>query len=76
MLISLDRFGRIIHWDVNTGKRLSNRSKNVNSYDVVTISQDGNTFATGNQQGKIYLWDSTQVDSWHPSEDIPNFWNL
>ena len=58
-LISLDRFGKIIHWSVATGKRLANRSRNVGSYDVVTVSQDGNTFATGNQHGKIYLWDST-----------------
>ena len=57
-LISLDRFGKIIHWSVATGKRLANRSRKVNSDDVVTVSQDGNTFATGNQQGKIYLWDS------------------
>ena len=58
-LISLDKFGKITHWDVNTGKRLSNRSKRVDSYDAVTVSQDGTTFATGNRQGKIYLRDST-----------------
>ena len=58
-LISLDKLGKITHWDVATGKRLSNKSRRVNSYDAVTVSQDGNTFATGNQQGKIYLWDST-----------------
>ena len=58
-LISLDRFGRITHWDVNSSKRLSNRSRNVNSYAVVTVTQDGNTFAIGNRQGKIYLLDST-----------------
>ena len=58
-LISLDKLGKITHWDVATGKRLANRSRRVNAYDTVTVSQDGNTFATGNQQGKIYLWDST-----------------
>ena len=58
-LISLDKFGKITHWDVNTGKRLSNRSKRADSYDAVTVSQDGTTFATGNRQGKIYLRDST-----------------
>lgn len=58
-LRSLDKFGKITHWDVNTGKRLSNRSRNVDSYDVVTVSQDGSIFATGNQHGKIYLWDTT-----------------
>ena len=58
-LISLDKLGKITHWDVATGKRLSNKSRRVNSYETVTVSQDGNTFATGNQQGKIYLWDST-----------------
>ena len=58
-LISLDKLGKITHWDVNTGKRLSNKSRRVNSYETVTVSQDGHTFATGNQQGKIYLWDST-----------------
>ncbi|RKU24002.1 hypothetical protein C6503_01925 [Candidatus Poribacteria bacterium] len=58
-LISLDKLGKITHWDVNTGKRLSNKSRRVNSYEAVTVSQDGTTFATGNQQGKIYLWDST-----------------
>ena len=58
-LISLDKLGKITHWNVATGKRLSNKSRRVNSYETVTVSQDGNTFATGNQQGKIYLWDST-----------------
>ena len=58
-LISLDKFGKITHWDVNTGKRLSNKSKKADSYDAVTVSQDGTTFATGNRQGKIYLRDST-----------------
>ena len=58
-LISLDKLGKIVHWNVATGKRLSNKSRRVNSYETVTVSQDGNTFATGNQQGKIYLWDST-----------------
>ena len=58
-LISLDQLGKITHWDVNTSKRLSNKSKRVDSYEAVTVSQDGNTFATGNRQGKIYLRDST-----------------
>ena len=58
-LISLDKLGKITHWDVATGKRLSNKSRKVNSYDAVTVSQDGYTFATGNQHGKIYLWNST-----------------
>ena len=58
-LISLDKLDKITHWDVATGKRLSNRSRKVNSYEAATVSQDGNTFATGNEQGKIYLWDST-----------------
>ena len=58
-LISLDKLGKITHWDVATGKRLSNKSRRVNSYDAVTVSQDGYTFATGNQHGKIYLWNST-----------------
>ena len=58
-LISLDKFGKITHWDVATGKRLSNKSRKVNSYEAVTISQDGTTFATGNREGKIYLSDST-----------------
>ena len=58
-LISLDRFGKIIHWNVATGKRYANKSRKVNFYNAVTVSQNGNTFATGNQQGKIYLWDST-----------------
>ena len=58
-LISLDKLGKITHWNVATGKRLSNKSRRVNSYETVTVSQDGNTFATGNEQGKIYLWDST-----------------
>ena len=58
-LISLDKLGKITHWDIATGKRLSNKSRRINAYDTVTVSQDGNTFATGNQEGKIYLWDST-----------------
>ena len=58
-LMSLDKFGKITHWDVATGKRLSNKSRKVNSYEAVTVSQDGTTFATGNREGKIYLSDST-----------------
>ena len=58
-LISLDRFGKITHWDVNTGSRVANKSRRVNSYDAVAVSQDGNTFATGDRQGKIRLLDTT-----------------
>ena len=58
-LISLDKLSKITHWDVATGKRLSNKSRKVNSYEAVTVSQDGTTFASGDRQGKIYLWDST-----------------
>ena len=58
-LISLDKLGKITHWDANTGKRLSNRSKRVDSYDAVTVSPDGSTFAVGNRQGKIRLLDTT-----------------
>ena len=55
-LISLDkRRGTITHYDVATGKRLSNKSKNVNSHMAVTISPDGTAFA----KGKIYLSNST-----------------
>ena len=58
-LISLHNIGQITHWDVNTGTRVKNRSRNVDFYDAVTVSQDGSTFATGNRHGKIYLQDST-----------------
>ena len=42
-LISLDKLGKITHWNVATGKRLTNRSRKVNAYDAVTVSQDGMT---------------------------------
>ena len=58
-LISLDYFGQITHWDVKTGSRVANRSRRVDSDNVVTVSQDGNTFATGDRQGKIRLLDTT-----------------
>ena len=57
-LISLGDIGEITHWDVNTGSTVKNKSRRVNFYDAVAVSEDGNTFATGNRQGKIYLSDS------------------
>ena len=59
ILISLGDIGKITHWDVNTGSRVANSSRKVDSDDVVTVSQDGNTFATGDRQGKIRLLDTT-----------------
>ena len=58
-LISLGDIGEITHWDVNTGTRVKNRSRSVDFYDAVTVSQDGSTFATGNREGKIRLQDTT-----------------
>ena len=58
-LISLHNIGQITHWDVNTGTRVTNRSRRVDFYDAATVSQDGDTFATGDRHGKIRLWDTT-----------------
>ena len=58
-LISLDNFSNITEWDVSTGSSVANRSGNVGYYKAVAVSKDGNTFATGHQDGRIYLSDST-----------------
>ena len=58
-LMSLDKFGDIIHWDVVTGGRSSD-TKNVDAYKVVALSQNGSTLATGDKRGpQIHLWDTT-----------------
>ena len=58
-LISLGDIGEITHWDINTGSRVKNKSRRVNFYDAVAVSEDGNTFATGDRHGKIRLLDTT-----------------
>ena len=58
ILMSLNAFGYIIHWDVDTGKRLANKGRVVDSYEAATTSQDGSIFAVGHKNGRIHLWDT------------------
>ena len=56
-LISLNR-GEIVHWDVQTGTK-GTKWHDIRKYESVVFSQDGNSFATGTREGRIYLWDAT-----------------
>ena len=59
ILISLDTFGDIIYWDVSTGSKLLD-PRNVSTYEVATLSQDGSIAAIGDKNGtQIHLWDTT-----------------
>ena len=57
-LISMNKFGDIIHWNVETGERLANKGRVVDPYEAVTTSQDGSTFAIGHKNGRIRLLDA------------------
>ncbi len=57
-LISLDIFGEITHWDIETSSKLS-ESDNVEHFESAAFSTEANIFATGQTDGKISLWDAT-----------------
>ena len=57
-LIVMDTYRDITHWEVSTGRKLADIDTE-HSYETVTFSQDGSTFATGDEAGKIRLWDAT-----------------
>ena len=59
-LIVMDTYRDITHWEVSTGRKLADIDTE-HSYETVTFSQDGSTFATGDEAGKIRLWDATTV---------------
>ena len=57
-LMSLDTFGDIISWDVDTGRKLSD-AKNVDTYEVAALSQHGSMVAIGDKNGtQIHLWNT------------------
>ena len=59
ILISLDSFGDIIYWDVETGRKLLD-PRNVDTYEVAALSQNGSMAATGDKSGtQIHLWNTT-----------------
>ncbi len=62
ILISLDTFGDIIYWDVETGSKLLD-PRNVNpvdTYEVAALSQNGSMAAIGDKNGtQINLWNTT-----------------
>ena len=58
ILISLDTFGDIIYWDVETGRKLLD-PRNVDTYEVAALSQNGSMAATGDKNGThIHLWNT------------------
>ncbi len=60
-LISLDRTGQIEYWNASTGKKLLNLGTELwklDAYNAISFADDQNIFATGHNDGKIYLWDS------------------
>ena len=59
ILISLDTFGDIIYWDVETGRKLLD-PRNVDTYEVAALSQNGSMAAIGDKNGtQIHLWNTT-----------------
>ncbi len=56
-LISLNR-GGIVHWDVQTGSKVT-KARGIHRYESVVFSQDGSSFAFGTREGRIHLWDAT-----------------
>ena len=59
ILISLDRFGDVIYWDVETGSKLLD-PRNVDTYDVAALSPNGSMAAIGDKNGThIHLWNTT-----------------
>ena len=59
ILISLDKFGDIIYWDVETGSKLLD-PRNVDTYEVAALSQNGSMAAIGDKNGThIHLWNTT-----------------
>lgn len=59
VLISLDSYGRIAHWDINTGEKLSNFSDLIRGHYVSTLSEKGNLYTTNDSNGKIRISDAT-----------------
>ena len=61
-LISLDRASQIDHWNIRTGKNVLNLGCELwklHSYNSISFAADRNIFATGHDDGKIHLWDTT-----------------
>ena len=73
-LMSLNAFGSIIHWDIDTSKRLANKGRAVDSYETVTTSQDGSTFAVGHKNGRIRLLDAVTGRQRTSFRGHANFW--
>lgn len=57
-LLGVENLWGIIHWDVKTGRKLLDENKGP-ADDVVVFSQNGSTFASGQDDGKILLWTDT-----------------
>ena len=74
-LMSLNTFGSIIHWDIDTSKRLANKGRAVDPYEAVSISQDGSTFAVGHKNGRIRLLDADTGRQRTSFRGHANFWN-
>lgn len=59
-LVSLDTLGDIIYWDVNTNSKVSD-AKNIGSYEVAALSENGSILAIGDKDGeKIHVWETAK----------------
>ncbi len=57
-LISLDRRGGLVYWDVSTGKELS-EVKGIVQFSSAVFSNDGSQFAVGDNDSRIHIFDAT-----------------
>ena len=57
-LVSLDTLGDITYWDVNTSSKVTD-AKNIGSYEVAAVSENGSILAIGDKDGeKIHVWET------------------
>ena len=76
ILISLDTFGDIIYWDVETGSKLLDPRNvdPVDTYEIAALSPNGSMAAIGDKNGtQIHLWNTTTGKRWVTLNGHTNF---
>jgi WD40 repeat protein len=76
ILISLDTFGDIIYWDVETGSKLLDPRNvdPVDTYEIAALSPNSSMAAIGDKNGtQIHLWNTTTGKRWVTLNGHTNF---